>query len=117
MTIYKKLCLAISLVCLLGFATVSFAHPPKDVNLTWNPDGNLTVAVTHSVNDPQKHYVNKVIVYVNDKVAAQKEYTSQQSADGLTDSFSLGTLPSGTKINVEVSCIIMGSATGSIVTP
>ena len=106
-----------SLFMILLGVSVSHAHPPKDVNLTWNSDGNLIVHVVHAVNDPQKHYINKVIVYVNDKVALQRDYTMQQNGEGLTDTFVLGALPPGTNIKVEAYCIIMGVGTNSIVVP
>jgi hypothetical protein len=106
-----------ALLALIAFAKVSDAHPPKLVSLAWNPSGSLTVNVDHYVNDPQKHYISKIIVYVNDKIAAQKEYSSQTSGNGLTDVFNLGTQPGGTTIKVEAYCLIMGSVTGSIVVP
>ncbi len=117
MTTRKKILLAVFTLALLGVAAIASAHPPKTVNLSWNPNGTLTVAVDHPVNDPQKHYINKVIVYVNDKIATQKEYQSQTNAEGFTDTFQLGTQPSGTKIKAEAFCIIMGSRTGEITVP
>ena len=117
MTIRKKILLAVFAVVLWGLATAAFAHPPKAVNLAWNSNGTLTVTVDHPVNDPQKHYINKIIVYVDDKIVTQKEYQSQASATGFTDTFQLGALSPGTKIKAEAFCIIMGSSTGSITVP
>jgi desulfoferrodoxin (superoxide reductase-like protein) len=106
-----------AILFLAALAQAAAAHPPKSVSLVWNPGGSLTVKVDHSVNDPQKHYVNKIIVYVNDKIVAQKEYSSQTNEDGQTDTFSLGALPSGVNIKAEAFCVIMGSATGAITLP
>jgi desulfoferrodoxin (superoxide reductase-like protein) len=106
-----------AILALLVFEQASAAHPPKAISLAWNPNGSLTVNVDHSVNDPQKHYINKIIVYANDKVVAQKDYSSQTSADGLTDVFNLGTQPGGTTIKVEAYCVIMGSVAASITVP
>lgn len=117
MTIRKKILLAVLIVALLNISKVVFAHPPKVVNLAWNPGGVLTVVVDHGVNDPQKHYVNKIIVYVNDKIAAQKEYQSQESASGFTDTFQLGAQQPGAIIKAEAFCVIMGSSTGSVTVP
>ena len=55
------------------FGSAAFAHPPKEVILSWNPSGTLTVNVKHNVNDPQKHYINKILIFVNDKVTVQKK--------------------------------------------
>ncbi len=93
------------------------AHPPKSVVLQWNPSGTLGVNVSHSVNDPAKHYIYRVVVYVNNNVAMQKEYNAQTNGDGLSDSFSLGALASGTNVKVEAFCVIMGSASGSLTVP
>ena len=106
-----------ALLSLMLFASSALAHPPKDVSLGWDASGVLTVKAEHKVEDPGKHYISKVIVFVNDKIAAQKEYSSQQSADGFSDTFSLGAQQPGTKISAEVFCVIMGSKSASIVTP
>lgn len=107
----------VGVVLIALFGSAAFAHPPKEVILSWNPSGTLTVNVKHNVNDPQKHYINKILIFVNDKVTVQKEYTSQQSSEEFHDSFSLGALPPGTKIKAEAFCVIMGSASGSISVP
>lgn len=117
MTTQKKVLFATSLLALLNVAVIAFAHPPKAVSLVWDPSGTLTVTVDHVVNDSQKHYVNKVIVYVNDKIAVQKEYPSQESAAGFADTFQLGAQQPGTRIKAEAFCIIMGSGTGSVTVP
>lgn len=104
----------IALFCLCGFAA---AHPPKEVALSWNPSGTLTVKVTHNVNDPLKHYIYRIVIYVNDEIKTQKDISTQQSPEGQTETFSLGGLPSGAKVKAEAFCVIMGSASGSITIP
>jgi hypothetical protein len=116
----KKLSLVMG--CAVCFFILSIglasAHPPKSVALSWNPSsGTLSVNVSHAANDPEKHYVHRIIVYVNNNRAAQKDYDSQSNADGLTDTFSLGALPSGANIKAEAFCVIMGSTTGSLTVP
>ncbi|MDR3281145.1 MAG: hypothetical protein LBT23_11600 [Synergistaceae bacterium] len=109
----------LALIVFLVFtsATMVSAHPPKSVSLQWSAGGNLTVAVAHAVNDPAKHYVYKVVIYINDMIAGHKEYKSQQTPEGFSDTFLLGAKPSGTKIKAEAFCLIMGSAEGSLVVP
>ncbi|MDR1019535.1 MAG: hypothetical protein LBL73_02155 [Synergistaceae bacterium] len=109
-----RIALALALLLLAARSGIASAHPPKEISLSWDPGGNLTVNVAHSVNDPQKHYVSKIIVYVNDKIVAQKEYASQTSGEALSDTFDLGALPAGTKVKAEAFCVIMGSVTGAI---
>jgi hypothetical protein len=112
----KWLCL-LTVVFLMASRTVVLAHPPKEVSLGWNPSGVLTLNVAHSVDNPEKHYIYKVVVYADNKMIATKDYKAQTSADGLADAFSLGALSGGTNLKVEVFCVIMGSALGSMVVP
>jgi hypothetical protein len=101
----------------MAHAATAAAHPPKEVRLEWNPSGELAVIIAHSVDNPGKHYVYRIAVYVDNKMAATRDYQSQASADGLTDVFSLGPLPSGTNLKAEAYCVIMGSTVGSTVVP
>ena len=105
-------------LCLWGVLGASaWAHPPKSVVLSLDGAGKLTVQVSHGVNDPAKHYVSRISVFVGGKLAAQKEYPSQTDVNGMTDTFSVGSVPKGTKIRVEATCNIMGSATGELIAP
>ena len=106
-----------AVLLLIAFSCEAAAHPPKDVSISFNPNGSLTVKVSHSVNDPLKHYIKKIIIYVNNSIAIQKEYSSQPDWDGLTDTFSLGPQASGANIKVEAQCVIMGSAEKSMTLP
>jgi desulfoferrodoxin (superoxide reductase-like protein) len=82
-----------------------------------SPSGELTVTVEHSVDNPEKHYISKITVYADNKILVSKDYGSQTSTGVQTDTFSLGSLPSGTTLKVEAFCVIMGSATGATVVP
>jgi len=96
----------------------AWAHPPKSVTLSLDaPSGRLTVQVAHGVNDPAKHHVQRISVFVGGKLAAQKEYPSQTDVNGMTDTFSVGSVPKGTVIRAEATCNIMGSATGELIAP
>jgi hypothetical protein len=112
-----KISLLWAVLLLIAFSCEAAAHPPKDISISLNPNGNLTVKVSHSVNDPLKHYIKKIIIYVNNNIAIQKEYSSQTDDDGLTDTFSLGPQASGSNIKVEAQCVIMGSAESSTTFP
>lgn len=117
MTGCKKIVFCLIAVTMLGLTGTAFAHPPKSLNLSWNPNGTLTVTVDHSVNDPQKHFINKITIYVNDKIVINKEYQAQENESGFTATFPIGTQPSGTIVKAEAFCIIMGSNTGSLTVP
>jgi desulfoferrodoxin (superoxide reductase-like protein) len=98
-------------------ASAALAHPPKDVVLSWDPSGSLTVTVGHSVDNPEKHYINKIVIYADNKIVATRDYSSQPNAGGLTDTFAIGEQRSGVTLKAEAFCVIMGSVSGSIVVP
>jgi hypothetical protein len=116
--IMKRAVLCVAAVLLGGtFASSALAHPPQQVQLSFAAPGTLTVKVVHPVNDPAKHYISKIVVTVNGKVTADRTYTGQGSPDGMSETFSLGSVPKGATIRAEATCSIMGSAVGQITAP
>lgn len=96
----------------------AFAHPPKDVLLTWNkPQEMLNITSHHSVNDVNKHYILSLTILDGNKQLLTKQYTKQGSPETFTDSVSLKGLKSGTKLRVQLVCNIMGSKEAEIVIP
>ena len=106
-----------ALFFLLLSTAVSWAHPPKEVLPSWDGKGVLKVEIVHNVDNPQKHYVNHVNIYLDGKIIEQKDYTQQGTNNGEVLTFSLGKLPSGSTIKVEATCVIFGTTAGSLVLP
>lgn len=94
-------------------AMPAFAHPAREVSMSWN-NGSLTVKVQHGVDDPAKHFIQQISVYVNDKMVAQKKYTKQATNEGMSDTFQLGALAPKSVIRAEVTCVIMGTTNGTL---
>jgi hypothetical protein len=103
-------------LAVMVFSGTAFSHPPKNVALSLN-GGVLSVNVSHSVDNPDKHYIYKIIIYKDNKIAVSREYNSQPDADGLSDTFDIGDSQPGSVIKAEAFCVIMGSASGSITVP
>ncbi|MDR1579732.1 MAG: hypothetical protein LBS35_05195 [Synergistaceae bacterium] len=101
---------------IMVFSDTAFSHPPKNVSLSLN-GGVLTVNVSHSVDNPDKHYIYRITIYRDNNIVISKDYTSQSGADGLSDTFDIGASPQGSVIKVEAFCVIMGSASGSMTVP
>jgi hypothetical protein len=101
----------------LCFSKTVFAHPPREVRLDLRPGGELVVYAAHTVDDPQKHYIYRIVVYANNNILLTREYKSQNGTDGLTDTFAIGEQPTGTNLKAEAFCVIMGSAAGSATVP
>jgi hypothetical protein len=112
--IMKKL---ITIIVLLGVATLALAHPPKEVALSWDPATKImTIKVTHLINeskvtDPTRHYVKELGLTINGKVVAITNYKYQQFPDGETIAFELD-LKSGDKVTATAKCSLAGQNTG-----
>ncbi|MDR3165618.1 MAG: hypothetical protein LBU13_08575 [Synergistaceae bacterium] len=106
----------ISFLLVTAFSGPAFSHPPKDVTMSLK-GGMLSVNVSHSVDNPDKHYIYKITIYKDNKIVLSKDYKSQTSADGLSDTFDIGTPQQGSVIKAEAFCVIMGSVSGSITAP
>ncbi|MFR5880301.1 MAG: hypothetical protein ACLUEQ_05590 [Cloacibacillus evryensis] len=77
--ILKRGLTALFAVLTVMAAGAAFAHPPTDVNASWNKGGGtLTVTASHQVNDRTKHYVMTLIVKRRQSITDEK-YTEQQS--------------------------------------
>lgn len=106
------LCALLLFVWILPLA--AYAHPARSVEVKADASGNVTVTAPHKVDDPAKHYINKVVIFINGKAAVQKEYKSQASAEAFSDTFNIAA-PAGSTVKAEVVCVIMGVATGETV--
>lgn len=100
--------IAAVLFLLLLSVSVSEAHPPREIRLNCD-GGKLEVQVLHGVDEGSKHFIEKIDVRVGAKVVAEKNYTSQPNPEGLSETFSLAGIPSGSVLTVRAQCNIFGS--------
>ncbi len=107
-------CLLISFLALFLWPPVAQAHSPKDVTLTYNSGSRtLSVTVTHTVSDPQKHYVKMITITKNSEPAATHEYTSQPEPSPFTYTYPMEA-KAGDTLKVKASCSYFGSETGEL---
>lgn len=90
------------------------SHPARSITARYEQDGALTVEVIHPVNDPAKHYIERISIYKDGALVAQEEYRAQESENVVSRAFQIGTCAPGTRIMIEASCVIMGSASCEI---
>ena len=65
------------------------SHSPSSMNLSYDRDTNeLTVRITHTVENPNDHYVERVEVRKNGSVV-DNSYTSQPSANTFTYTYNV----------------------------
>ena len=90
------------------------AHPPDDMNLSYNSNTNiLTVTITHGVSDNTTHFVASVEVLVNGSFDFFYPYSSQP--DLLIFVYELFVVTNnGSTIQVTATCNIGGSITRTL---
>jgi hypothetical protein len=94
------LCAAIALIVF-----PAAAHAPSDIQLSYDDaTQQLSVTITHVVDNPQTHYIRNVKVKVNDVVSVDMDYKSQPTADTFTYLYNIP-LKRGDTIRVTATCI------------
>jgi hypothetical protein len=103
------------IAALIPFVYNVQAHAPSGLVLEYNfSTQTLDVTVPHSVSDVNSHYIEEIIIWVNDVEDQTETYTSQTSTSEHQDSFSV-TAVHGDVIKVQATCSISGSLTDDIV--
>jgi len=88
------------------------SHPASKVTLSL--DGIvLNVSVSHSVGNPEDHYINEILVFLNDKEIIKQIFFIQ--TDNLQKvSYTIPSLKTGDKIIVKTNCSKGGKRSGTI---
>ncbi len=84
------------------------ANDPSAIDLEYNYDTQiLTVTVTHSVGDPNTHYIATIEIRVNGVLNRTGSYSDQDSTTGTTRTFPVPA-EDGDVINAKAICNIAG---------
>ena len=66
------------LLTILVFSLRIYSHPPTKIDINFNiEDKILNVEVNHPVLTPKNHYINKIEVYLNDKLMIIQNFDAQ----------------------------------------
>ena len=91
------------------------AHPPSGLVLLYNSSTNkLNATISHSVSDPNTHYVYSVVIEVNGTTTVSETYTSQPSSILFSSQYNV-TANNGARIQVSATCSQGGTITEFIV--
>lgn len=101
----RKIVILASVILLTVFCAK--ADPPKKVNLTYQ-DGKLKVEVVHKVSDPQKHYINQIVINVDGVDVKTITPSAQASKDSQVEEVALD-LKKGSKVKVIARCSKFGT--------
>ena len=73
------------------------AHNPSDIAISYDPGAEkLSVTITHPVDDPASHFVNKVRVQQNGRTISDPDYKSQPDKNTFTYTYDVRALPGDT---------------------
>jgi hypothetical protein len=106
-------------ICILALTALSgyaLAHTPAGVAVSFDETtADLSVAVTHQVDDPATHYVKHVTVRQGTTVLIDQSYSSQPEKSAFTYRYNLPQLKgSSGEIKVDVECNVFGSRSGTL---
>ena len=104
-------CILMTALLLALLPAPGWAHPPKEVVLTYDQaKQTLEVRITHVVSDPAKHFIANVEIRKAGKTISKTEYQSQPEKTTFVYSYPLDAAP-GDVIEVKAACSVFGSKT------
>lgn len=96
------------LVALLA-PVVLQAHPPKDIMVTFdNETKELAVVISHYVDDPIRHYIDRIVVELNDEEIITQKLMMQATKAEQKVLYLVTDAAEGDKISVTAYCSIAG---------
>lgn len=92
-------------VCVLCIVPCALAHQPVQIDIVYDSSGNiLAAAVTHPVDDPEHHYIDKIVVTLNAKEIITHEVSRQDNGNTLTVTYRIPDAKAGDSITVDAYC-------------
>jgi len=99
-------------ILFLMFSSQAFTHPASKVTLL--VEGKvLHVTVNHNVSNPENHYTEEILVFLNDKEIIRQIFF-MQTGDMQKVSYTIPSLKAGDKVTVKTNCSRGGKRSGTI---
>jgi len=106
----KKELLLFLTLALVFILTTAYAHPPRDISITFDPTTKMLSAVIfHDVANPVPHHIKEVDVYLNNKKIIQHLISIQDNHQTQTVAYLIPDTHSGDILAVEAFCSLYGS--------
>jgi len=110
---------AIQIICvaLLIFILVpcAYAHPPAEVELKFDEEAlSLTISVSHMVGKINKHYIEKIVVELNDVEIITQKFSTQSSGAKQEVGYVIPGAQIGDTFSVTAYCNISGKKTETL---
>ncbi|MEA3486085.1 MAG: hypothetical protein U9R20_00280 [Thermodesulfobacteriota bacterium] len=108
-------CMLLCFLAIFFCPAATYAHGPGDVTLNYDSDSQiLSVTISHSVSNPEKHYIKKITITKNGKPLETYEYKSQPAPSPFTYTYNVEA-KEGDTLKVKVKCNYFGSKTKKLV--
>ena len=108
----KNIIVLFLVIFLLMFSSQAFSHPASKVNLL--VEGKvLHITVNHNVSNPENHYTEEILVFLNDKEIIRQMFFIQ-TGDMQKVSYMIPSLKAGDKVTVKTNCSRGGKRSGTI---
>ena len=96
--------------CFIFIAQTAYAHPPSDINLTYNQSSqDFTLIISHRIA-VKGHFISKVAVTLNGEEIESKTYPFQQNKYVVSFSFPAEKYEKGAIISIEATCNRTGAS-------
>lgn len=100
------------------FNLTAFAHSPTDIKIEFIGSPKiLTAVITHSVHEPNAHYIFKVVIAVNGQKVRTLTFQKQEDLSKQTITFPVPEAKSGDRLSVEAYCNLSGKLEKEIEVP
>lgn len=114
----KSIIMIIILLLTPLFSIFVTAHPPSNIELTFNTESDiLDATIYHSVSNPNDHYIFKVEIWKNNVLIITENYENQPSNSVFTYSYIIENAVGGDVVELKATCSITGSYTEEITIP
>jgi small ligand-binding sensory domain FIST len=89
--------------------SISYAHPPSDIIITYDKaTKTLHAVIMHNVANPSNHYIKKVDVAINGQEIIEHKISGQDNNTNQTVAYLIPDAKTGDTISVEAYCSISG---------
>lgn len=111
----RKILFTLLFVCLLSTSIV-YAHPPKDIEISYEPTTKiLTAVIIHDTSNPLGHYIKKVDVGLNNQEIIEQTISKQDNNNFQKVSYYIPDAKTGYRLSVEGYCSISGKLEKEII--
>ncbi|MCX5657345.1 MAG: hypothetical protein NTZ48_03860 [Candidatus Omnitrophica bacterium] len=105
----KRVVIFFIFLIFLAVVSITYAHPPSDIKITFNPDTKmLTAIIMHNTSNPDKHCINKVDVGLDGKQIIEHFISREDNNESQTVVYLIPDAKDNDVISVGGPCSISG---------